>query len=175
MAELAAGDAGAEPEPAHADPIHGCVAPLAQQVVEIVLALGHGTHEDGAALLAAESPHVLGRTHDGSVGAERHLAAAGGQVAGDGAGDDLEQLLRGRGGADGQAVQQLHHEAREALEGAGQPDRGRDGDERVVRRRDVDLQEAGLVEGRVEEGEEALWFEVACLVSLDLGVITRLG
>lgn len=156
MAELAARDAGAQAETAHADAVHGAADLAATHGFEIVLALGHGAHEDGAALPVAEAPHVLCRADDGRLCRERRLAAPRGEVARDGAGHDLEQFLRGGGGADGEAVEELDHQAGEALERAGEADGGADGDERVVGGGDVDLEEAGFVEGGVEEGEEAL-------------------
>lgn len=156
VAEFAAGDTGAQPEPAHADLVHGR-AFVPQHPLEVVPPLRHGPDEDRAALPAPEPLDVLARAHDGGLGAQRHLAAPGGQVPRDGPGDDLEQLLGGGGGADGQAVQELDHEAGEALERAGEADGRRDGDERVVRGGNVDLQEAGFVEWGVEEGEETLF------------------
>ena len=54
-------------------------------------------------------------------------------------------------------MQQLHHEAGEALEGAGDADGGGDFYEDAEGRGDVDLEEAGFVDRGVEEGEEALW------------------
>lgn len=50
----------------------------------------------------------------------------------------------------------LTHETRETLKGTGYPDAGVDLDEDALGGVDVDLEEAGLVEGRVEEGEETL-------------------
>ena len=49
------------------------------------------------------------------------LGTAGGQVVRDRVLDHLEQLLRGVAGPDAQLVQQLDHEAAEAVEGARDP------------------------------------------------------
>ena len=74
----------------------------------------------------------------------------------DGVAHDLEQLLGRVDGADGEAVQQLHHEAGEAFESAWDAHRGRDLDEYAFGGGNEDLELAGFVEGRVEEGKKAL-------------------
>ena len=45
-------------------------------------------------------------------------------MLGDGIFDDFEELFLGRGGADGEAVQELYHETGEALESSGNADGG---------------------------------------------------
>ena len=118
VAELAASHTGTEREVADGD---GVVLVL---VGEVVVALGHGADEDADALLGAEVRHVVADAHDGGVEGEGDFAAVRGQVVGDGVLDDFEQLLLRGGGADGQLVQQLDHQTREALEGTRDADGG---------------------------------------------------
>lgn len=56
-------------------------------------------------------------------------------------------------------MEELDHEAGEALEGAGDADGGGDFDKDAFGGVDVDLELAGFVDGRVEEGEEALGWD----------------
>lgn len=53
-------------------------------------------------------------------------------------------------------MEQLHHEARETLEGTRDTHGRTDFDEHALGGVDVDLQLASLVDGRVEQGEQAL-------------------
>ena len=62
----------------------------------------------------------------------------------------------GRGRADREAVQQLHHQPGEPLEGPGYPDRRRHLDQNTLGRVDVDLKPAGLVDRGVDERQQAL-------------------
>jgi hypothetical protein len=80
-----------------------------------------------------------------------------GEVVGDGVLDDFEQLLGSVDAADAQLVEELDHQAAEALERARDADVRVDLDEDALRGVDVHLQQAGLVQRRVEEGEEALF------------------
>ncbi len=150
MAKLTAGDARAQREVADADTI---ILPL---IGKAVLPLGHGAHKDADAFVAAQPRHVVPDAHDRRVEAQRHLAAVRGQVVRDVVLDHLQELLLGGGAADREAVEELHHEAREALEGARDADGGGDFDEDVAGGVDVDLELAGFVDGGVEEREEAL-------------------
>lgn len=50
-----------------------------------------------------------------------------GEVLGDGALDHLEELIGSVRGPDGELLEELHHEAAEALEGAGEADLGGEG------------------------------------------------
>lgn len=77
-------------------------------------------------------------------------------MVGDGVLDNLEELLLGGGGADREAVQELHHQTGKALEGSGDADGGRNLDQDALGGVDVDLQLASLVDRRVEQGEKAL-------------------
>lgn len=150
MAELAARHTGTQTVVADRNRI------ILELISKRVSALGHGADKDANALLGAEIHDVVPHAHNGRVERERDFAAVGRQVVGDGVLDDLEQLLLRSGGADGEFVQELDHEAGEALEGARDADRGRDFDEDALGGVDVDLEFAGFVDGGVEEGEEAL-------------------
>lgn len=158
MAELAAGDTGTEREVANTDRV------VLVLVGEVVATLGHGTDEDTDALLGTEVGNVIADSHDRSVERQRDLAAVGRQVVGDRVLDDLEQLLLRGGGANGEFVQQLNHETGETLESTGNADRGRDLDEDALGGVDVDLQAAGLVDGRVEQSQEALVCDIGTSV-----------
>lgn len=70
--------------------------------------------------------------------------------------DYAEKLLVGIGRSNGEAVQQLDHETGEALEGSGNANRRRDLNEDTLGGGYVNLEAAGLVDGRVEEGQKAL-------------------
>jgi len=74
-----------------------------------------------------------------------------GQVLGDGVLDHLEQFVWSVGGADGQFLQQLHHETAEALERAWNAYRWVDADEHVLLCVHVNRADApSLVQGAVE-------------------------
>jgi len=146
MAELATRHTRTKREIADADTV------ILERIGKVVLALGHGPDKHAHALFGAQIRNVVPAAHDGSVKAQRHLAAVGRQVLRYGVLDDLEQLLLGGGAADGEAVEELHHQACEALEGAGDADGGGDLDEDVFGGVDVDLEAAGFVDGGVEEG-----------------------
>lgn len=150
MAELAAGDAGTETEVADGDGV------VLEGVCKVVSPLGHGTDEDADALLGPQGLDVVVHPDDGGVEAKGDLPAVGREMVCDGVLDDLEQLLFGVGGADGEPVQQLDHEAGEPLEGARDADGGGDLDEHPLGRVDIYLQLPGLVDGRVEQGEQTL-------------------
>jgi len=51
------------------------------------------------------------------------------------------------------SMEELHHQPRESLESARDPDRRADADEHVLGGLDVDLELARLVDGRVEQGK----------------------
>lgn len=150
MAKLAARDARAQAIVADTNRI------VLERVGKVIAALGHGADEHADTLVLAQRLDVVVDAHDGGLEAEGDLAAVGRQVVGDGVLDDAQQLLLRVGGADGQAVQELHHEACEALEGAWDADGRADFDQHALGGVDVDLESAGFVDGRVEEREEAL-------------------
>jgi hypothetical protein len=77
-------------------------------------------------------------------------------VVGDRVLDDLEELFLGVGGADGKTVEQLDHQTGETLEGSGKANGGIDFDQNTLGRVDENLQATSLVNGGIEESEEAL-------------------
>ena len=79
----------------------------------------------------------------------------------DGGFDDLEQLLLRVDGSNGQPVQQLDHQASKTLERSWDADCRAHFDQNTFGSVDVDLQLAGLVDGRIEEGQQALDVEVS--------------
>src|SRR3569833_432162 len=150
VAELAAGDAGREAIVADGDLlIHILVG-------EVVRAFGHGSDEDADALVSAQGVDVVSDANDIRLEAQRHLPAVRRQVVGDGVLDDTEELLLRVSGSDGQPVQELHHQAGEALESARDADRGRHLNELALGCLDIDLQLARLVDGRVQQREQTL-------------------
>ena len=70
--------------------------------------------------------------------------------------DDLQELLLRVGALDGEPVEELDHQAGETLECSRNTDRRRDFDEHTLSGLNVDLELPGLVNGRVEEGEQTL-------------------
>lgn len=58
------------------------------------------------------------------------------------------------------SVQQLHHQSGETLECTWDAHCGADPDEDIACSLDVDLEPARLIDGRIEEGEQALWRHV---------------
>lgn len=77
-------------------------------------------------------------------------------MIGDGVLDDLEQLFLRVGGADREPMQQLDHQAGEALEGSWNAHCRTDLDQDALDCLDIDLELSGLVDGGIEQGEEAL-------------------
>lgn len=147
VAELAAGDAGRKTEVANGDFL------VNKRVGKIVGTLGHSTDKDTNALVVIELVNVVPDSHDRRIETEGDLAAFGGQVVGNGVLDDAKQLLLGVGGLNGEAMEQLHHETGKALEGTRDAHRGGDLDQHTLGGGDVNLKPAGLVDGRVEQGE----------------------
>lgn len=74
--------------------------------------------------------------------------------------DDFQQLLLRVCGSDGKTVQELDHQTGESLEGTGNAHGGANFDENAFGRVDVYLELSGFIDGRIEEGEEALLFPV---------------
>lgn len=103
MAEFTAGDTGTQTVVTDTDGV------VLKAVGKIIMALGHGTDENGNTLLGIQRLKVILSADNGGLETHGHLAAVRGQVVGDGVLDDLEQLLLRVGGADGQAVEQLDH------------------------------------------------------------------
>ena len=150
MAELAAGDAGRETVVADRDLL------IDELVSKVVGTLGHGADKNTDAFVLAEGVDILADADDRSVEAERDLLAVGRQVVGNGVRDDLEELLLGIRSLDGEAVKKLYHQTCEPLERSWDADRWRHLDQHPLRRLDVNLQLAGLVDGRVQQGEQTL-------------------
>ena len=114
---------------------------------KVISPFGHGTHEHADTLIRAQRLDIVIHPHNGGFKAERDFAAVGWQVVCDGVLDDAEQFFLTVCGADGEAVEELDHEACEALEGAGDPDGRADFDEHAFGGVDVDLESAGFIDG----------------------------
>lgn len=151
MAELAACDTCREAVVADGDLV------VHVRVGKVVGALGHGADKDANALRAVQAVDVAPHRLHLGVKAERHFAAVGRQVVRDRVLDDPKQLFLRVSRPDGEPVQQLHHQAGEALECTRDADGRRDLDQNIFRRQDVDLELASFVDRRIEEGEEALY------------------
>ena len=67
--------------------------------------------------------------------------------------DDLEQLLLRVGGANRESVEKLNHKPRKAFESTRYPDSRTDFDKNPFGGVYVDLELAGLVDGRIEKGK----------------------
>lgn len=134
-------------------------------VGKIIITLGHGADKDADTFVLLERVNIVTHRHHLGIKAEGDLATLGRQVVGDGILDDLEQLFLGGDGANGQAVQELHHQTGEALKGTRNAHRRAHLDEHALGRVDVNLQFAGFVDGRVEEGEQALQHDVLAFPS----------
>jgi hypothetical protein len=171
VAELAAGDARREAVVADGDLL------VDPGIGEVVRSLGHGADKDADALIGSKRVDVVTDAHQRRVKAERDLAAVGRQVIGDGVLDHLEELFLCVGALDGKAMQELHHQAGETLERARDADRGRDLNKHTLGGLDVYLEFPGLVDGRVEEGEETLvdvkWYVSWQSPCLAAGIGTR--
>lgn len=98
VAELAASHTGTETVVADGDGI------VLEGVGKVIVALGHGTDKDGDTLAGAQGLDVVLGADNGGLETHSHLTAVRGQVVGNGVLDDLEQLLLGIGGTNGQAV-----------------------------------------------------------------------
>lgn len=157
MAEFAASNTGRQAEVADGD---GVVFEL---ICESISALCHGTYEDADALLGIQVFDVVAAFHNRRVEGQCYLAAVGRQVVRNGILNDFEQfLLRGRG-TDREFVEELDHQTSEALEGTRNANCGRNFDEDAFGGVNVDLELAGFVDGRIEQGEEALVLALAFL------------
>lgn len=150
MTELAACNTGTEGEVADRNRV------VLVLVGEAIVTLGHGSNEDTNALLGTEVGHVVTHSHNRCIEGQCDLAAVGRKVVGDRVLDDLEQLLLRGGGANGQFVQELNHKTREALESTRDTHSRRDLDEHALGGVDVNLESAGLVDGRIQQGQETL-------------------
>lgn len=155
MAELAACNAGTEIKLADGDAV------VLDVIRKVIVALCHGTNEDCDTLVFSKTRNVVADTHDFGVEAERDLAAVRREVIGDGVLDYLNKLLLGRSGPDLMSVEQLHHQTSESLECSRNADCWADADQHILRRLNVDLELARLVDWRVEQGEKTLCCHVS--------------
>lgn len=125
-------------------------------VSKIVGAFGHRTDEHTDTLRGAQAINVASDGLHFCVKTQCNFAAIWRQVICDWVLDDPEQLFLRVSRPDGKPVEQLHHQAGEALERARNADGRRDFNQHIFRCRDVYLKFAGLVDGRIEKGEKAL-------------------
>lgn len=156
MAELATRHAGTQTEIADTDRI------IFERIGKVITTLGHGAHEDTDTFLGTERANIIVDAHDWRIETERDLAAVGREMVGDRVLDDLEEFFLGVGGADGEAVQELHHQSGEPLECARDAHRGADFNQDALGGMDIDLQLSRLVDGRIEQREKTLYF-VPCM------------
>jgi hypothetical protein len=103
MAEFAACDTCTEVEIADTDGV------VLDGVGEVIISLGHGSNENGYALIFVQTLHVISHSHDFGVEAERNFPTIRGKVVRDRVLDDLDELLLGRCRADLVSVEQLDH------------------------------------------------------------------
>lgn len=155
MAELAARNAGRQAEVADRNLL------IHHLIGEVIGAPSHGANKHAAALLGVQRVDVVTHADERRIETERDLAAVGREMIRDRVGNDPEELFLRRRRADGEPVQQLHHQASESLECPGYPHRGRHLDQDALGRVDVDLQPAGLVDRGVDKGQQAL--RVSCV------------
>lgn len=125
-------------------------------VGKVILAPRHGTDEDSYRMRLGQCGQELGQPDGRRIAGKSELDGVHRQVISDRILDDLEQLLRAVLTANGKLVQELHHEAAESLECAWYPNVRVHLNEYTFRCVDVDLEQASLVEWRVEEGQQAL-------------------
>jgi hypothetical protein len=133
MTKFAASDAGREFELANRDLL------VHKLVRKVVRSLSHGAYENTNTLVCSERLDVVSHMNHLGIEAERDLPAVGWQVIGDGVVYDAEQFLLRFGTLDREPVQELNHQAREALERARKTNRRRDLDEHAPGCVDVDL------------------------------------
>jgi hypothetical protein len=150
VTEFAAGNAGTEVKVADSNAI------VLQMVCKVIAALCHGSNKDCYALVLVETFYVVAYAHNFRVEAEGNLSAIGWKMVGDGVLDNLNELFLRRSGTNLVSVEQLYHETSEALECSGYADCRADPDKYVLVRLDVDLEPAGLVDGRIKESKETL-------------------
>lgn len=126
VTELAASNTGTEVELADSNAV------IFDVVGEIVVALGHGSHENRDALVLTEARDVVAHANNLGIETESDLAAVRWQMVGDGVLDHLDELLLGRSRADLVFVEQLHHQSGEALERSRYADCRADPDEHIL-------------------------------------------
>lgn len=87
MAELAAGNTGTKTVVADTDSI------VLEGVGKVVVALGHGTDEDGDTLVRVQCLQIILGADHGRLETHGHLAAVGGQVVGDRVLNNLKEFF----------------------------------------------------------------------------------
>lgn len=87
-----------------------------KRIGEVILTLSHSANEDTDAILGIHSFNILTNLDKWRIETQSNLAAIGRQVVSDGVLDHSKQLLVRVGGADGQTVQELHHQTGKSLE-----------------------------------------------------------
>lgn len=87
MAELAAGNTGTETVVADTDSF------VLERIGKVIVALGHGTDENGNTLIGVQRLQVVLGTDHGRLETHGHLAAVGGQVVGDRVLNNLKELF----------------------------------------------------------------------------------
>mmetsp|Transcript_14946 Transcript_14946/g.41410 ORF Transcript_14946/g.41410 Transcript_14946/m.41410 type:complete len:280 (+) Transcript_14946:447-1286(+) len=137
----------------------------------------HGAHHeasrrDGRVILV-DRHEGLGQ-RDGAVerafAGHPEAACARWQMLREGILDDLEQGRRVVASLDLHLVQQLDHEAGESFVGARDPNGGMHVDEHLLRRGDVDLEVARLVERRIKQGQQFLMQNIG---TVGLGILLQ--
>lgn len=155
VTEFAAGHARTETVIADTDGL------VLEGVGKVILAFGHGADKDADTFVGFKSVDVISDSNDVGVKTQGDFPAVRGEVVGDGVFDDLEQLFLRVDGPNGQPVQQLDHKTGEPFECSRNPHGRTDFDQDTFGGVDVDLQPAGLVDGRVKEGQQTLDVEVS--------------
>lgn len=125
-------------------------------VRKVIIALGHRTNKYANALFRSEVRDVVCHSHDFGIIAERDFATVHRKVIGNWVLDHFQQLFLGIGGADGQPVQQLHHQSRKSFKGTGYSHNWADLDEDSLGGVNVYLEFSRFVERRVEKGKKTL-------------------
>jgi hypothetical protein len=141
VAEFTACHTGTQTEIADAD---GVVLVFVRKVVP---SLGHGSDKDTNTFLWSYGLNVVVHPHDRRFETQCDFSAVWRKMIRNGVLDDTEELFLRRGGPDGQALEELHHQPSESLKGTWDSDGRIDLDKNSLGSVDVDLQLAGLVDG----------------------------
>lgn len=123
---------------------------------KVVLSMSHGTYEHGDTASLRNRREVATQPLNRTIEGEGDFVRVGWEVIRDGILDDPQKLFATTHAADAELVQKLDHESGETFEGSRNAHVRVDFDENTTGGVDVDLEETGFVERRVEEGEEAL-------------------
>lgn len=110
-----------------------------------IRALGHGTHEHANTLIWSKLFDIVTYFHHGGIPAEGDFPAVYGKIIGDGILHHFEELILRVGGANGQAVEKLYHQARKPFEGSGNTNGRGHLDQNSLGCMDVNLKFASLV------------------------------